>query len=92
MAVRLDSEPQGSARGAAADGEVGRMAGGTVKQFSGEEGYGFITPDGGGEDIYVHFTAIEGFGIRSLQEGERVSYEPGESRRGEIAANVRKVS
>jgi CspA family cold shock protein len=67
------------------------MAGGTVKQFSAEMGYGFITPDEGGEDIYVHYTAIEGFGFRSLQEGERVSYEPGESRRGEIATDVRKV-
>lgn len=66
------------------------MAGGTVKQFSTEMGYGFITPDEGGEDVYVHYTAIVGVGRRSLREGERVSYEPGESRRGEIAANVRR--
>lgn len=67
------------------------MAGGTVKWFSEEDGYGFIAPDGDGEDIYVHYTAIEGVGVRSLEEGARVSYEQGESRRGEIASNVRKI-
>jgi cold shock protein len=67
------------------------MAGGTVKWFSEEKGYGFIVPDEGGEDIYVHYTAIEGAGYGSLDEGERVSYEPGESRRGEIATNVRRL-
>jgi CspA family cold shock protein len=67
------------------------MAVGTVKGFSEEKGYGFIEPDGGGEDIYVHYTAIEGSGFRSLKEGDRVVYEPGESRRGEIATDVRKV-
>lgn len=67
------------------------MAGGTVRWFSGEKGYGFIAPDGGGEDIYVHYTAIVGSGLRSLQEGERVSYEPGESRRGKIATDVRRL-
>jgi cold shock protein len=67
------------------------MAGGTVKWFSEEKGCGFIAPDEGGEDIFVHYTAIEGVGFRSLREGERVSYEPDESRRGEIATNVRRL-
>ena len=67
------------------------MAGGTVKQFSEEKGYGFITPDGDGEDVYFHYTAIEGSGFRSLREGEQVSYELGESRRGEIATNVHRL-
>jgi CspA family cold shock protein len=67
------------------------MAGGTVRWFSEEKGCGFIAPDGGGEDIFVHNTAIEGVGHRSLREGERVSYEPGESRRGEIATDVRRL-
>ncbi len=67
------------------------MARGTVKWFSEEKGYGFITPEEGGEDLFVHYSAIEGSGFRSLKEGERVSYEPARGRKGEQAANVRKV-
>jgi CspA family cold shock protein len=59
------------------------MAGGTVRWFSEEKGYGIIAPDEGGEDIFVHYTAIEGAGFRSLREGE--------SRRGEIATDVRRL-
>ena len=64
------------------------MAVGTVKRFSEEKGYGFIAPDDGGEDVYFHYTAIEGEGYRSL--GERVSFELGDNRRGEIATDVRR--
>ncbi len=67
------------------------MAQGTVKWFSQEKGYGFIAPDEGGEDLFVHYSAIEGSGFRSLKEGERVSYEPTRGRKGEQAANVRRV-
>ena len=67
------------------------MARGTVKWFDGEKGYGFIAPDEGGEDLFVHYSAIEGSGFRSLEEGERMSYEPTRSRKGEQAANVRRV-
>ncbi len=67
------------------------MARGTVKWFNEEKGYGFITPDEGGEDLFVHYTGIEGSGFRSLKEGERVSYEPACGRKGEQAENVRKV-
>ncbi len=67
------------------------MARGTVKWFNEEKGYGFISPDEGGEDLFVHYTGIEGTGFRSLTEGERVSYEPARGRRGEEAQNVRKV-
>jgi cold shock protein len=67
------------------------MAQGTVKWFSQEKGYGFITPDEGGEDLFVHYSAIAGSGFRSLEEGERVSYEPTRGRKGGQAANVRKI-
>jgi cold shock protein len=64
------------------------MAQGTVKWFSQEKGYGFITPDDGGEDIFVHYSAVKGSGFRSLEEGERVSYEVTQGRKGLHAENV----
>ncbi len=67
------------------------MVRGTVKRFSEEKGYGFIAPDEGDEDLFVHYTAIEGSGFRSLEEGERVSYEPARGRKGEEAQDVRRV-
>jgi len=67
------------------------MARGTVKWFSEEKGYSFIEPDEGGEEIFVHYTGIEGMGFRSLEEGERVSYEPTRGRRGEQAHKVQRV-
>ncbi len=67
------------------------MARRTVKWFDWEKGYGFIGPDEGGEDLFVHYLAIEGSGHRSLEVGERVSYEPARGRKGEQAANVRRV-
>jgi CspA family cold shock protein len=67
------------------------MAQGTVKWFSQEKGYGFITPDEGGEDLFVHHTGIAGSGFKNLEEGEGASYEPTRGRKGEQAANVRKI-
>jgi CspA family cold shock protein len=67
------------------------VARGTVKWFNEEKGYGFISPDEGGEDLFVHYTGIEGEGYRSLEEGERVSYEPTRGRKGEQAESVRRV-
>ncbi len=82
------SFPEG---GAKERGAEARMARGTVKWFNEEKGYGFIEPDEGDEDLFVHYTAIEGTGFRSLEEGERVSYEPTRGRKGEEAHYVRKV-
>ena len=66
------------------------MARGTVKWFNEEKGYGFISPDEGGEDLFVHYSSIEGTGLRSLTEGDRASYEPAYGRKGEEAQAVRK--
>jgi CspA family cold shock protein len=62
---------------------------GTVKWFNSEKGYGFITPDGGGKDLFVHFSNIVGEGYRSLQDNQRVEYEERQGRKGPEAANVR---
>jgi CspA family cold shock protein len=64
------------------------MATGTVKWFSDEKGYGFITPDDSGKDLFVHHTAIQGDGYRSLAEGAKVSYEAQEGNKGPQAVNV----
>ena len=68
------------------------MPQGTVKWFNEEEGYGFITPDDGGEDIFVHHTGIVGSGFKSLDEGEKVTYELTRGRKGMQAENVSKGS
>jgi CspA family cold shock protein len=67
------------------------MAQGTVKWFSEEKGYGFITPDDGGKDLFVHYSGIAGAGFRSLDEGARVSYEATQGKKGMQAANVSKA-
>ena len=67
------------------------MAQGTVKWFNQEKGYGFIKPDDGGEDLFVHYSGIAGEGFRSLDEGAKVSYEVTRAKKGLQAENVSKV-
>jgi CspA family cold shock protein len=67
------------------------MAQGTVQRFNQDRGYGFIKPDDGGEDVFVHYSAIAGSGFRTLEEGEKVSYEVTQGRKGPQAVNVSKV-
>ncbi len=68
------------------------MPEGTVKWFNDEKGYGFISPDEGGEDLFVHYTGINDTGFRSLEEGARVSYEATQGRKGMQAENVTVIS
>jgi CspA family cold shock protein len=67
------------------------MATGTVKWFKGEKGFGFITQDDGGPDVFVHFSAIAGSGYRNLDEGQKVRYETSQGPKGLQAANVQKI-
>jgi cold shock protein len=69
-----------------------RMATGTVKWFNDTKGYGFITQDGGGEDVFCHHTAIKAEGFRSLAEGQKVEFEVVKGPKGLQAQNVRKLS
>ncbi|GAA04162.1 MULTISPECIES: transcription antiterminator/RNA stability regulator CspE [Photobacterium] len=64
---------------------------GTVKWFNEEKGFGFITQDNGGADVFVHFRAITGDGFKTLAEGQKVSFETEQGPKGLQAANVEKV-
>ena len=67
------------------------MAKGTVKWFSDQKGYGFITPEEGSKDLFVHHSSIQGEGFKSLQEGQSVEFEMTEGQKGPQASNVVKV-
>jgi CspA family cold shock protein len=65
------------------------MATGTVKRFNESKGFGFITPEGGGEDVFAHFSAIQGKGFKTLKEGQRVSFDITQGQKGKQASNIR---
>ena len=67
------------------------MATGTVKWFNDSKGFGFITPDDGGDDLFAHFSAIVESGYKSLKEGQRVTFEVTEGPKGKQASNIQKA-
>lgn len=93
-------EPRGAVAGSDSSGdypffhflefqEIQEMATGTVKWFNDAKGFGFITPDGGGKDVFAHFSAIQSAGFKTLQENQRVTFDIVTGPKGEQAANIR---
>jgi cold shock protein len=68
------------------------MTQGTVKWFNSEKGFGFITPDNGGGDVFVHYSEIQGNGFRTLEENARVEFEIGQGQKGPQATSVSLLS
>ena len=67
------------------------MATGKVKWFNDSKGYGFITPDDGGKDLFAHFSAIQGGGFKSLKENQKVSFEVAQGPKGPQAQNIKPI-
>jgi CspA family cold shock protein len=82
--------PQGPAGGNHGEGSFPMAMAGVVKFFNAERGYGFIKPDDGGRDVFVHITAVERAGLKSLNEGQRISFdvEPDKKGKGPKAVNL----
>ncbi len=78
-------------RGSPTEKTFKNMTQGTVKWFNGEKGFGFIAQDGGGPDVFVHYSAIGGSGFKSLEEGQRVEFEVGQGQKGPQAQDVRAI-
>lgn len=68
------------------------MATGTVKWFNDSKGFGFITPEGGGEDIFAHYSAIQMNGFRTLKEGQKVTFDVNQGPKGKQASNIAAAS
>ena len=77
--------------GASTEGGGSVMAKGTVKWFSDQKGYGFVTPDDGSKDVFVHYSAIQGDGFKSLKEGQAVEFEITQGPKGPQASNVNRA-
>ncbi|NLD53309.1 MAG: cold-shock protein [Burkholderiaceae bacterium] len=68
------------------------MATGTVKWFNDAKGFGFITPDEGGEDLFAHFSSVQANGFKSLKEGQKVTFDVVQGPKGKQASNIRQAS
>lgn len=67
------------------------MASGTVKWFNDSKGFGFITPENGGDDLFAHFSAIQSSGFKTLKEGQRVNFDVTTGPKGQQASNIRAI-
>ena len=86
--VGIAAQRTGTRSGQSSPRKDKHMAQGTVKWFNAEKGYGFIAQDGGGADVFVHYSAIESDGYRSLEEAQRVEFEITQGPKGPQAENV----
>jgi CspA family cold shock protein len=87
-ASSLEMQTVGGAAQPVSSTRKGCMATGTVKWFNDSKGYGFITPDDGGEDLFAHFSAINMSGFKTLKEGQKVSFEVTQGPKGKQASNI----